>query len=174
MSRLVIVGPDDTASMGRSIAMASDAGVIVSGAYKIRSNQGVVVTLKDENGVWDKGYQMRVIAPEGWETGDLGASVAVSADGTELVAGAPRAKGGAGDYLASTIKRDPGRAANAALYASEISEIGASVAISADGKTELVGVPRGSFKLPDCGYVWLYEKTSDGWQYRKLRAAGAL
>jgi hypothetical protein len=108
------------------------------------------------------------------EDRDLGVSVALSADGRVLAAGAPGQRvAGASGAVHVFVRSDSGRWEQAGLLhassAGEYAELGASVALSADGAVLAAGAP-GEVARPGEdedrmaeGAAYVFVRASDGW-----------
>ncbi|WP_455381595.1 hypothetical protein, partial [Salinispira pacifica] len=171
--RTVTLGPPkDLVALGGSVALSSDAGVIAASARSVRTAEGVVAYYRDDTRKWAKDYKVNSLSGPAEPYGAFGASVALSADGTSLVASVPREAGAVDGFLTRQVDRDAERAAEAALYAVDVRELGYATAISLDGKTAVVGAPAGDTDVADAGYVFLYEKTDTGWKVQAELTAG--
>ena len=95
----------------------------------------------------------------------LGASVALSADGQVALIGAPAAAGGGAAYLyvesAGTWPSTP--TATFTGQPGSQGEIGTAVALSANGEVALVGAPGGGFAPSNDGTAYLYAEAAGTW-----------
>ncbi len=124
------------------------------------------------------------LIPAGEEgEGRFGRSVAVSADGTTALVGAPGDGGLVGAVWVFTrsgsnwaqqgakltVPEEPGTEAGLCLDEPGECGIGASVALSADGSTALVGAPR---QHGERGAAWVFTRTGSVWTLREQLTAG--
>lgn len=124
------------------------------------------------------------LIPAGEEgEGRFGRSVAVSADGTTALVGAPGDGGLVGAVWVFTrsgaswaqqgakltVPEEPGTEAGLCLDEPGECGIGASVALSADGDTALVGAPR---QHGERGGAWVFTRTGSVWTLREQLTAG--
>ncbi|MGH9106990.1 MAG: MBG domain-containing protein, partial [Acidimicrobiales bacterium] len=107
----------------------------------------------EDNGTWSS-------SPQGFpgsSGASFGQSVALSADGTEALVGAPGNSGAPGSaYLYTATAGTWSSAPNASFAGSSAERLGWSVALSADGGKALVGAP--AFASSDGGEANLYTK----------------
>ncbi len=118
------------------------------------------------------------LAPDGLLTGEsgearFGQAVALSGDGSTAVVGAPNAAGEAGAVWVFT-RTASGWAQQAVLTAKSGEEIGhgqfgASVAVSANGNTVLIGAPADA----GAGAVWAFKRTGTTWVQQGEKLTGA-
>ena len=137
--------------LGYSVAVSPDGSTIVAGAYQAaiggNSKQGAAYVFV-KSGSWTNATQTaKLTAADGAASNQLGYSVAVSADGSTIVAGAPYAKigtnsgqGAAYVFVKSgswTTGTQTGKLA--AADGTSYSHLGTSAAVSADGSTIVAG-----------------------------------
>jgi hypothetical protein len=166
----------NTIRLGTSVAVSADGSVVAAGAPFTG-----VQTPADERGAafvfvrpldgWPVGPEVtetaKLIAYNGEFEELLGASVALSGNGWTVVAGAPfRSAGGA----AFVFVRPPSGWANAThtarLQASDGAaddRLGASVAVSEDGRTVVAGAPNNAAGGTERGAAYLYRRPESGW-----------
>ncbi len=153
--------------LGSSVALSADGRVALVGAptaggspsYDPVSGYGVAFAY----GPWPTGWSLGAPAAATFtgSGGDLGWSVALSADGREALVGAPFAGSDSGiaylyDEPASGWAGTPSPTATFTGTGSE--ELGYSVALSADGRVALLGAPG-----PGSASAYLYDEPASGW-----------
>ena len=95
----------------------------------------------------------------GTGTEDLGSAVAISADGQLALLGAPFAGPGGAAYLYSGTSGTWAAAPLATFTGAGGEDLGSSVALSADGRTVLLGAPVSGSP----GAAYLYDEPASGW-----------
>ncbi len=135
--RVAAAVPAPGDALGASLALSDDASVLAAGAPGAGERRGAVVVFSGHE--WS---QRTTLAPSGGQPGDhCGGAVALSADGSVIVAGAPNANGGLGaayvwggsNWSSQTALAPSGLAADASF--------GGSVCVSSDGTLVAVGAP---------------------------------
>jgi hypothetical protein len=159
-------------NLGGSVAISGDGSTVVAGAPDDTGAQNsgpgaVYVFMKSVTG-WANTTEIAKLTASDGASGDLlGLSVAISNDGTTVVAGAPFATIGGNEFRGAAyvfVKPDTGWATTtqtAKLTASDgaINDaFGSSVAISSDGTTVVAGAPN-----PSAGAVYVFVKPGLGW-----------
>jgi hypothetical protein len=149
-----LIGEDVTgaAGLGFDVALSADGNTaVVGGPSDTDGFRGAVWIFARSGATWtQQGEKVFCVALCGF-------SVAVSADGSVALAGAPSANGGIGTAVSIRRQQDgvwrtfggpltPGGAVGEALF-------GFSVAISADGSTAVIGGPEDNGGL---GALWTY------------------
>lgn len=144
--------PGDT--LGVSVGASGDGSTLAAGAAGAtvsgHPGQGAAYVFVRPQGGWASGIQAaKLVDPRGLANDDLGASVAVSADGARIAAGAPatRVAGRARQGVVGVFDR-PAAGWSGAFVGSELTavhgtahqSIGGSVALSASGQLA-VGAP---------------------------------
>lgn len=172
--------------LGYSVAISADGSTIVTAARlaNVGTNptQGATYVYVKPTGGWASNTNVplieaaRLTAADGTAMDELGNSVAVSADGTTIVAGAPRAKIGRNITQGAAyvfVEPAAGWASSASpvraikLTASDgapSDELGSAVAVSADGSTILAAARLaniGTHLAQGAGYV--YAAPAGGW-----------
>ena len=168
--------------IGFSVAVSDNAKVIAVGA----PNQNVAVAgnsygragrmwvFENVAGVWTFRSLLAAGAPQ--TSMNFGAAVATSADGADIIVGAPQY-----DTYDATGKAwilDTGRvevfrrSGNAWAFFTHLTDtstakanyfVGSSVALSSDGTTVAIGVPGYDSAVADAGAVSVYKKVNNGW-----------
>jgi hypothetical protein len=165
-------------NFGRSAAMSADGATVAFGAFGDDASRGsVYVYLRPVNG-WatTATFAAKLTASDALPGNLLGFSVAVSADGATLAAGAYGKDAGRGAVY--VFQRPAGGwttgTETAILTASDRvggDFFGFSLALSADGSTLAVGTPLANAPADDQGAVYLYERPGGGWATSSTFAA---
>jgi len=173
----VLVAADGAASdnLGKSVAISADGSTVVAGEpYKqVNSNayQGAVYVFVKPAGGWADGASTaRLTALDGAAADYLGSTVAISADGTTIVAGASSKTIGANSSQGAAyvfVKPSSGGWVNASQNARLTASTGAtndrlgtSVSVNADGTTIAAGAPGRSGSM---GAVYIFVKPAGAW-----------
>jgi hypothetical protein len=179
LTRLVASDGGQGDNLGASVAVSADGSTIVAGAPNATINgtqyQGAVYVFSEPQAGWAAGVTetAKLTASDGAFADTLGQSVAVSADGSTIAAGAPGASvnGQRGQGAVYVFTRPQGGWANGAetakLTASEGAAgdaLGHAVAISADGSL-IVGGAEGANVggNPGQGAVYAFGEPQGGW-----------
>ena len=102
--------------------------------------------------------------------GEFGASVSLSSDGNTAVIGGPRDNAGVGAVWAFTRSGETWTQQGEKLTGGgEGGAFGASVALSADGNTALVGDPDDN---EDVGAVWVFARSGETWTQQGEKLSG--
>jgi hypothetical protein len=158
---MVQVGPKLTASgelgagaFGSSVAVSSDGTTAVIGAPS--DNAGAAFVFVRSGATWTQQAELTGSGESG--KGNFGAGVAISAKGDEVLVGAPSDEAGKGAAWSFTRAGASWTQLGAKLAgAVEEGRYGAAVALSANGKTALVGEPRNEF-----GAAWVLKRSGSG------------
>ncbi len=160
-----------------ALAISADGNTAVIGANEDNNYNGAIWIFKRTNGLWT--LQSRKLFDAGATQQSfegLGTSVAVSADGNTVIAGAPSPQTGQNDVGAAVFVRNgatwtqqgPMLFGTGVLFSS--ASQGSSVALSADGNTAIVGGSEDNFHK---GALWVYRRSNGTWvQQSKLVASG--
>jgi hypothetical protein len=155
--------PDGDGFFGSSVALSADGSTVLVSATELDGPHGVgrvyAFTRTDEG--WT---HTELQNPERRDGDAFGWAVALSADGTTALVGAPFDTAGSADDVgvAHLYTRTDDGWGHASLTnpAGSITLFGAAVALSADGRRALVTAPeRTSFP----GEAYLFTKTDEGW-----------
>jgi hypothetical protein len=162
---------------GRTVALSADGETAVVGAPRENANAGAVWTFTRTGtstrtgSIWSEGTELS--SPEAQSPERFGVGLALSADGSTLVVGAPRVGGG----RVWTFSRSGSSWSSLGGPITGSGEQGAglfgqSVALSDDGQTMLVGAPADSGQQ---GAAWAFERSGSGWEAEgtKLTGVGA-
>jgi hypothetical protein len=151
-----------TGRFGMSVALSSDGKTALVGAPRNNAQRGAVWAFRrTESGFVHDGPELLGLLTSG--TGFFGRAVALSADGGTAVIGSPGAQGYAGATWAYTRTGAGWPRIGTELSAvgeSGAGRFGSSAALSADGRTALVG---GRSDAADAGAAWVFTKGEAGW-----------
>jgi lipocalin len=171
-NKLVGSGAVGSARQGASIALSDDGNSAIVGGPFDNWNTGAAWVYTRSGGVWTQLDNKLVGAGAVGDAGQ-GASVALSADGTTAIVGGPVDNSNTG--AAWVYTRSGGvwtQLDNKLVGAGAVGNArqGASVALSADGSTAIVGGP---FDNLNTGAAWVYACSGTGWG-TKLVGTGAV
>jgi hypothetical protein len=158
---LVQVGPKLTATgevgpgaFGSSIAISPNGKTAVVGAPGDNAGLGAAFVFTRTHSTWTQ--QAELTGPGESGQGGFGASVAISANGAEVLIGAPRDEGNKGAAWAFTRSGTSWTPLGTKIAGSaEEGKYGSAVALSANGKTAIVGEPGNEF-----GAAWVLKRTA--------------
>lgn len=160
---LPMTGIPNGVDAGGVLAVSTNGQVVVAGAPQENSAQGeVYVWAQNTNGTWKNPVALALPSTLGGAgtISFFGTAVALSADGTVVLAGATDANNLAG---AAYIYTDTGGTWSSVpvMLSSTLAgsnSFGTSVALSPNGQTAFVGMPYGN-----SGYVYMSTQTSGTW-----------
>ena len=161
--------------LGFSVAVSGDGSTAVAGAPAAmvdgNANRGLVYVFTKPGGNWADIAQTATLDAFGGAANDgLGSSVAISADGSKVVAGAPHSLSGSGS--AYVFARPAGGWSGATeqlatLTASDAAAndlFGSSIAISGDGSTVAAGAPEATIGANSAqGAAYVFVQPGGGW-----------
>ncbi len=146
--------------LGWSVALSADGQTALIGAPDYNSLAGAAYVYRQSAGAW------LTSSPSATFTGgaggdELGSSVALSAAGEVALVGAPEFNSQAGAAYVYTESSGSWSGSPSATWQGSATErLGASVALSADGQTALVGAPSAS---SDAGAAYIYTESAGNW-----------
>ncbi|MBC8160547.1 MAG: hypothetical protein H7Z42_04935 [Roseiflexaceae bacterium] len=160
-------------NLGLSVAVSSDGSVIAAGADRFNSSSGAggfVNVYERPERVWITATETaRLTAADAADRNLLGTSIAISADGSAIIAGAPQgAVGAGGGYLfdrsssrwsntQSSIKLT-----NAERPLAYVGNFGSAVGMSADGRTIVIGAPSEDANGDRRGAIYFFVRPTTG------------
>ena len=176
-SKLIGTGVVGTSHQGVSAALSADGNTAIVGGYSDNGHVGAAWVYTRNDGAWVQ--QGPKLVGSGYVgSTQQGLSVALSGDGNTAIVGGPGDSGGVGAAWVYTrsnngewVQQESKLVGTGAVGRSQQ---GYSVALSADGKTTLVG---GIADDGGVGGIWVYTRSSNGeWaqQGSKLVGAGAV
>jgi predicted small secreted protein len=166
--KLVGTGASVGPTQGASIALSGDGDTAIVGGPLDTAGNGAVWVYTRSAGIWSQqGAKL---------TGDagarLGASVALSADGNIALAGEPHYNSDAGTVVVFGRSGGVWTVQNGLVGtgATGIAEQGWSVALSADGRTAIVGGPTDA---SNAGAAWVFIRTgANSWFQQGVKLVG--
>ncbi|MGB7259764.1 MAG: hypothetical protein WBD48_16950, partial [Pseudolabrys sp.] len=180
--RLFGSGASGDAQQGYSVALSADGNTAIVGGSGDNSNVGAAWVYTRSNGVWTQ-QGSKLIGSGSSGTPKQGWSVALSADGNTAIVGGlldntiPSAQlGVTGDGAAWVFTRDSNGTwtqQGSKLVGSGASgqaQQGASVALSADGNTAIVGGPQDHAEV---GAAWIYTRSNGTWTQQGSKVVGS-
>jgi len=147
-----------TGAFGSSVAISANGAIALIGAHHDDDGKGAAWTFVRSGESWSSVGPKLTPAFAGDGPDEFGYSVALSADGSSALIGAPQTNGFAGQvWLFRQHEGGWGSPADALEVSEETGKgsLGASVAISADAASALVGGPSDDSKT---GAVWALER----------------
>jgi hypothetical protein len=165
-----LLGANTTGRIGQgtSVALTADGNTAAIGAPGDNGSVGAIFIFMRNAGVWTQ--QAKILGTDSIGAANLGSSVALSNDGTTLVAGGPRddenpATGRSfGAVWVFTRSGATWTQQGPKLVGTGATEDGArqghSIALSADGNTVLTGAPGTDGAR---GAAWVFTRTNDVW-----------
>lgn len=159
-------------ALGDSVAVSADGSTIAAGA-PFAAITGTVYVFVKPNGGWVNGTQVARLTTLAPEARELGYSVAVSGDGSTIVAGtlngfAPHQPPGAAFVFVKPNGGWVDAAETAKLHASGGSStngnfLGHGVAVNQDGSLVVAGAPNAVISNTLTGAVYVFAKPNGGW-----------
>jgi hypothetical protein len=169
-------GAVGTAEQGYSVALSADGYTAIVGGPFDNSHAGAAWVFTQSGGVWTQ-QGSKLVGGGAVGGADQGLSVALSADGNTAIVGGPFDNAGVGAAWVFTQSGGVWTAGGTKLPlgsgAVGIAEQGASVALSADGSTAIVG---GDGDNSGAGAAWVFTRSGSVWtqQGPKLVGSGAV
>ncbi len=170
-AKLTGEGETGTSRFGSGVALSENGETALVGGPRDNSGAGAVWVFTRSGPTWTQ--QGEKLTGEG-ETGEgrLGSSVALSADGSTALAGAPRDNGSLGAVWVFTRSGSTWSQRGEKLTGegeTEGGEFGESVALSADGATALAGAPADS---SGAGAAWAFTRSGVTWSQQGAKLTG--
>jgi len=173
--KLVGTGGAVYPEQGNAVALSADGNTAMVGANDDDNNTGAVWVFVRANGVWTQQGPKLAGTANGFQAVNLGASVSLSADGNSAIVGG---SGDSGTGAAWIYTRSGGtwtqgrKLVGTGSVGTDIYQ-GQAVAMSADGKTAIVG---GYMDNSSLGAAWIYIRSDTGWiqQGPKLVGTGGV
>jgi hypothetical protein len=159
---------------GASVALSSDGNTALIGAYTNNSVLGAAFVFTRSGSTWTEQAKLTGAGEVG--KGFFGGSVALSSDGNTALIGASADNEGVGAAWVFTRSGSTWTQQGSKLIgsgASKGSDFGASVALSSDGNTALIGGPEGGGKPSETGAAWVFTRSGSTWtEQAKLTGSG--
>ena len=182
--QLAATGEEGEGRFGGSVAVSADGTTALVGAPADGGLVGAVWVFTRSGSAWtQQGAKLTVPEAPGEEPGlcleepgecGIGASVAISADGNTALVGSPRQlgeRGAAWVFTRSGATWTLREQLTAGEEEQGAGRFGVSVALSADGKSALVGAPRDNGQR---GGVWAFRRTESGFAHDGAELVGLL
>ena len=168
-----ITGGDATAGaeQGNAVALTPDASTAIVGERSDNHRIGAASIYTRQNGVWlQQGFKL--VGTGGVGQPLQGYSVAISDDGNTVIEGGPSDNGGAGAAWVFTRNGVIWSQQGGKLIPSDTvgrGSVGASVALSADGNTALIGGPNDGGP----GAAWVFTRSNGTWSQQGPKLVGS-
>ncbi|WP_295648926.1 gliding motility-associated C-terminal domain-containing protein [uncultured Mucilaginibacter sp.] len=159
------------AGLGYSVALSADGNTAVLGGFTDNSNQGAVWVYVRSGGIWTQ-QGSKLVGTGSAAQAEQGTSVAISADGNTVVVGGymDTPPGGAWVFSRSGTTWTQQAKLIGTGYTGAGASQGASVSISADGNTAIVGGPGDNSNQ---GAVWVFTRSNSVWSQKGNKLVGA-
>jgi hypothetical protein len=174
-TKLVGTGGIGTSRQGTSVALSADGNTAIVGGVNDNAGAGAAWVFTRSGGTWSQ-QGPNLVGTGAIGAANQGQSVGLSADGNTAIVGGPNDNGGAG--AAWLFTRSGGTWAQYGLKlvgsgAVGIAGQGASVALSGDGMTAILG---GLNDNGNIGAAWIFDQSGGLWtqQGPKLVGTGAI
>jgi hypothetical protein len=173
-NKLIGTGASSPAQQGFSVALSADGNTAVVGGPGDNSGAGAAWVFTRSGGMWTQ-QGNKLVGGDASLPAQQGQSVALSADGNTAIVGGPFDNSDTGAAWVFTRSGGAWTQQGKKLVGSGASGAaaqGASVALSADGNTAVVGGP---FDNSQAGAAWVFIRSGGVWtpQDNKLVGAGA-
>lgn len=155
--------PQPFGAFGSAVALSRDGSVALVGALGVASDSGAAYVFVRGNGAWTE--RQKLTASDARGNDEFGAAVALSRDGGAALVGAPDSHGTAGAAYLFTRSGPAWRQSSELAPGAGGSFFGRSTALSAGGRTALVGAFGGAGQ-PGAAYV--LTRGGRGWSVQKL------
>ena len=175
-----LVGADavgGAAKLGWSVALSADGTTAIIGGPGDDGGTGAAWVFTRSAGVWTQ-QGGKLVGTGSAGRPDQGSSVALSADGNTVIVGGPRDDGATGAVWVFTrsaglwTQQGPKLVGSGAVHGSywggEVLQ-GASVALSADGATAIVG----GLGDNDSGAAWVFTRSNGVWSQQGAKLVGS-
>ncbi len=163
----------DAEHFGSSVALSSDGGTALIGAYFTNDSHGAAYVYVRTGGSWS--LQQTLLASDSVALDHFGLSVSLSDGGTTALVGAPGVDCTAGGFCGAAyvfVRDSSGWSQQKKLTvgADDNRGLGMATALSSDGNTALVGALEETCTSgQNCGSGYLFERTGSIWaQKQKL------
>ena len=161
-----------TPSQGASVAVSADGNTAIVGGPQDSSGVGAAWVFTRSGGMWTQ--QGKLVGTGNMGASQPGASVSVSADGNTAIVGGPNDASGVGAAWVFTrsgvVWTQQGKLVGTGNMGA--SEQGASIALSGDGNTAVLGGPNDASGV---GAAWVFTRSGVVWnQQGELTPAVAL
>ncbi|MGA9855350.1 MAG: Ig-like domain-containing protein [Gammaproteobacteria bacterium] len=158
---LPMTGIPNGADAGGILAVSANGQIVVAGVPQQNSAQGAVyVWTQNTNGTWKDPVALALPSTLDSSLAFFGGAVAISADGSEILAGATGANNQVGAAYVYTDTNGTWSSTPKMLNTTlpGVNSFGSSVALSPDGQTAFMGMP-----VNDTGYIFMSTKANSIW-----------
>jgi len=155
-------GEADDCGFARAIAISADGNTALMGAPRVGEGQGAAWIFTRSGGAWTRGAKL-VGGAEETKEGHFGRGVALSADGSTAVVGAPGDRSHRGSIWTFARSGSSWSQQGAKSVPSDAvgqAHFGGSVSLSTSGATALVGGPGDS---ANAGASWVLTRSGASW-----------
>ncbi|MCA6483276.1 MAG: IPT/TIG domain-containing protein, partial [Chitinophagaceae bacterium] len=172
--KLVGTGAVGSAQQGYSVAISADGNTAIIGGWADDSNKGAVWIFTRNGSTWSQ-MGNKLVGSGATGISQQGFSVAISADAATVIIGGNRDNSNIGAAWVFTRFGNSWTQQGNKLIGNDVAGnpfLGASVAVSADGNTAILG----GFKDSTQGAAWVFVRTGNNWtqQGSKLVATGSV
>jgi hypothetical protein len=170
-SKLIGAGVAGQGGQGASVALSADGNTAVVGGPYDDSMTGAAWVYARSGGRWTQ-QGSKLVGTGAIGNAAQGTSVALSADGNTLIVGGGEDNKGMGAAWVFTRTGASWTQQGGKLVGSDaigIASAGASVALSADGNTAIVGGP---YDNSNTGAVWVFARASGQWRQQGNKVVG--
>ncbi|AYL96470.1 MBG domain-containing protein [Mucilaginibacter celer] len=159
--KLVGSGGLGAVNHGRSVAISADGNTIIEGGPIDNGNRGAAWVFTRSGNVWTQ-QGAKLVGTGGAGASQFGTAVALSADGNTAVVGAGNDGSKGAAFVFTRSVGNWTQMGNKLVGSGEVQggRGGDAVAISADGKTLLIGAPNNN---SNAGGVWVYILNGGSW-----------
>ena len=162
---------ENSKSFGASVAVSTDGSTAVVGAPGVEKGVGAAWVFTRSGSGWVERARLSGSGESG--SGQFGASVALSADGSAVLIGAPYNAGAVGGVWVFTrsgagwSQQGPQLAGSGEVGPGQL---GSSVALSGDGNTALVGGWQDNHEV---GAAWVFTRSGESWAQQGQKLVGS-
>jgi hypothetical protein len=172
--KLVGTGAVGSAQQGYSVAISADGNTAIIGGWADDSNKGAVWIFTRNGSTWSQ-MENKLVGSGAIGNPQQGFSVAISADAATVIIGGNGDNSNKGAAWVFTRFGNSWTQQGNKLVGNDLAGnpfLGASVAVSADGNTAILG----GFKDSTQGAAWVFVRTGNNWtqQGSKLVATGSV
>ncbi len=157
---------------GQSVALSADGDTALIGGFGDNGNVGAAWVFTRSAGVWTQ-QGAKLTGSDETGTGFFGVGVALSADGDTALIGGSEDSGGVGAAWVFSrtagVWTQQGAKLNGSGETGTFVLFGASIAVSADGNTALVGGP---FDNGQVGAAWVFTRSNGIWTQQGAKLTG--
>jgi hypothetical protein len=171
-SKLTGSGATGSAHFGTSVALSGDGNTALVGGPSDNTNVGAAWVFTRSGSTWTQ-QGSKLTGSGEISKGQFGTSVALSGDGKTALVGGSHDNVEAGAAWVFTRSGSTWTQQGSKLTGAGESEeggFGASVALSEDGSTALIGGPKDSGEL---GAAWVFTRTGETWSQQGSKLTGA-